>query len=101
MNDNECPICYEPFEKYGKCTMPCKHNFCFKCIMIHFKTNNKCALCRHELMPKNCRNQILNDYKNQNKKNNQDNIISVDLSSRRNIRNLLIMIEERLNISNR
>lgn len=104
MNDKECPICYETFDKYGKCTMTCNHSFCFKCIMLHFESKNTCAICRNELMPLNCRNQIMEKYKNKSQKNKNTNTInlsSFDLSSRRSIRQLLSIIEENVEFSNR
>lgn len=41
-NDEQCPICFEDFEKIH--ILPCLHKFCKSCIMLN--KNNKCPLCK-------------------------------------------------------
>lgn len=47
INNNECPICFEPMTKKNiTIALPCGHIFHTKCIKDALRHNNKCPLCR-------------------------------------------------------
>ena len=46
MENKECAICYEEIGKTNQCVTPCGHEFCVKCMIKSFQTNETCPLCR-------------------------------------------------------
>jgi hypothetical protein len=47
----DCPICYDSFEKKNLVKTPCDHLFCRKCLEKFFASNQRlvCPLCRCDL----------------------------------------------------
>jgi len=52
MENKECAICYEVIGKTNACVTPCGHEFCFKCMVKSFQTNDSCPLCRTTYLEK-------------------------------------------------
>jgi hypothetical protein len=52
MENNECAICYEEIGKTNQCVTPCGHEFCFKCMIKSFQTNDTCPMCRSTYLEK-------------------------------------------------
>ena len=52
MESKECAICYEVIGKTNACVTPCGHEFCFKCMVKSFQTNDSCPLCRTTYLEK-------------------------------------------------
>ena len=52
MENKECAICYEEIGKTNQCVTPCGHEFCFKCMIKSFQTNETCPLCRSTYLEK-------------------------------------------------
>ncbi len=76
-NNNKCVICLLTFKKYKSkiCKTPCNHYyhyFCFQKLILE-GNNNKCPLCKFDLI--NCLNNIEINYDNINKiiPNEEDN----------------------------
>lgn len=48
INDGQCSICLDILIK--PIFLPCGHEFCHNCLLIHFRVNNRnCPLCRTDL----------------------------------------------------
>lgn len=52
MENKECAICYDVIGKTNMCVTPCGHEFCFKCMVKSYKTNDSCPLCRTTYLEK-------------------------------------------------
>jgi hypothetical protein len=52
MEMKECAICYEVIGKTNACVTPCGHEFCFKCMVKSFQTNDSCPMCRANYLEK-------------------------------------------------
>ena len=49
--DNTCTICYEALNVNANfVSTPCKHLFCFKCMVQHLRNDNRCPMCRVNLV---------------------------------------------------
>jgi hypothetical protein len=49
---NECMICYEELVlKNGSINIKCGHPYCVPCFVKHMRMDNKCAMCRVEIVP--------------------------------------------------
>jgi hypothetical protein len=50
---DECTICFEALDtSVNFVSTPCKHKFCFNCIMKHLQNDNRCPMCRTNLKPR-------------------------------------------------
>lgn len=52
MENKECAICYEVIGNTNACVTPCGHEFCFKCMIKSFQTNDTCPMCRTTYLEK-------------------------------------------------
>jgi hypothetical protein len=48
---DNCSTCFKEITKKNKCTTKCNHIFCLECMLIYFQQENKCPLCRSNLLP--------------------------------------------------
>lgn len=50
-NEDTCTICYEALNTSANfVSTPCKHRFCFNCIAQHMRNDNRCPMCRANLV---------------------------------------------------
>ena len=47
----ECPICLEVIGATDCCITKCEHNFCLKCLSIALQRDQRCPMCRNQLIP--------------------------------------------------
>jgi hypothetical protein len=54
MNTNEppeCIICYNTLnDTTGRVLTPCRHTYCTTCFILHMKIENRCAVCRQDVI---------------------------------------------------
>ena len=46
----DCPICYEEIKDTNFCVTKCGHKFCMDCMPKHLQNNQKCPLCRSDIV---------------------------------------------------
>ena len=73
MNEEQCPICLTTFENKNIFITKCGHTFCGDCIMTNIQINNKCPLCRQDIVER-VTDEHLTEYENR--------VLSRDLHSR-------------------
>ena len=50
-NDDTCTICWDALNASANfVSTPCKHRFCFNCIAQHMRNDNRCPMCRANLV---------------------------------------------------
>tara|TARA_E500000178_G_C16738787_1_gene624977 strand:+ start:39 stop:767 length:729 start_codon:yes stop_codon:yes gene_type:complete len=50
--DDKCSICLDNIKEKNKTITPCGHQFCFTCLYPAIEKQNKCPMCRAELIEK-------------------------------------------------
>ncbi|KAI1436145.1 hypothetical protein GGR50DRAFT_259318 [Xylaria sp. CBS 124048] len=48
----ECPICYDPIQLHNPVITACKHRFGRNCIVSALKRQNRCPMCRQDVLEK-------------------------------------------------
>jgi hypothetical protein len=58
-NEDMCTICYEALDtNVNFVSTPCKHRFCFNCITKHLQYDNRCPMCRANLVETTRRQRV-------------------------------------------